>query len=78
LIKTDTLVLTDVQMPGELDGVDLAAHARMKKPGLPIVFVTGRREREIQRPLGTRNFSSVRAAARCVAVKSTKSGAPGE
>ena len=36
------LILTDINMPGQLDGIDLAAHARSKRPGLPIVFVTGR------------------------------------
>ena len=29
-------------MPGRLDGIDLAAHARERKPGIPILFVTGR------------------------------------
>ena len=44
LIDADgySLILTDVQMPGRLDGIDLAAHARERKPGIPILFVTGR------------------------------------
>jgi len=36
------LLLTDVHMPGRLDGIDVAAHARMRNPDLPIVVVTGR------------------------------------
>jgi DNA-binding response OmpR family regulator len=35
------LLVTDITMPGRLDGVDLAARARGKHPGMPIVFVTG-------------------------------------
>ena len=37
-----SLILTDINMPGRLDGIDLAAHARSKEPGLPIVFFSGR------------------------------------
>ncbi len=38
------LILTDINMPGHLDGIDLAAHARSKQSGIPILFVTGRPE----------------------------------
>ena len=38
------LIVTDVQMPGKLDGIDVAAYARAAKPGIPIIFVTGRPE----------------------------------
>jgi len=43
LIDADgyTLILTDINMPGHLDGIDLATHAHKKKPGIPIVFMTG-------------------------------------
>ena len=37
------LLLTDVQMPGVLDGLDVAARARVRQPDLPIVVATGRR-----------------------------------
>lgn len=37
------LLLTDVQMPGLLDGMGVAARARARQPGLPIVVATGRR-----------------------------------
>ncbi|MBV9783337.1 MAG: response regulator [Acidisphaera sp.] len=36
------LLLTDVQMPGRLDGIDLARRTRRSHPDLPIVFMTGR------------------------------------
>lgn len=36
------LLLTDVHMPGRLSGVDLARRARSLRPGMPVVFVTGR------------------------------------
>ena len=40
------LLLTDVQMPGLLDGLGVAARARARQPGLPVVVATGRREAE--------------------------------
>ena len=36
------LLLTDVQMPGVLDGLGVAARARARQPDLPIVVATGR------------------------------------
>ena len=44
LIDADgySLILTDVQLPGHLDGIDMAAHAQERKPGIPVLFVTGR------------------------------------
>ncbi len=47
LIEADPtirLMLTDMQLPGTLDGASLAAHARRHNPELPIIFVTGRPE----------------------------------
>lgn len=41
-----TVLLTDISMPGQIDGVGLAEHAREIHPGLPIVFVSGRDETE--------------------------------
>lgn len=38
------ILLTDITMPGEIDGIDLAEHARETHPGLPVVFVSGRPE----------------------------------
>ncbi|MBV9735474.1 MAG: response regulator [Acidisphaera sp.] len=36
------LLLTDLQMPGRLNGVGLAMRARCRHPDLPIVIMTGR------------------------------------
>jgi CheY-like chemotaxis protein len=36
------LLLTDVQLPGGLDGLNLARSARAARPDLPVIFVTGR------------------------------------
>jgi signal transduction histidine kinase/ActR/RegA family two-component response regulator len=35
------LVVTDVVMPGSLNGADVAEHLRVRRPGLPVLFVTG-------------------------------------
>ena len=40
------ILLTDVNMPGQIDGIGLAEHAREIHPGLPLVFVSGRPETE--------------------------------
>ncbi len=36
------LLLTDIQLPGRLDGVRLARRAREQAPGLPVIYMTGR------------------------------------
>ena len=38
------LLLTDIQMPGSLNGRTLALKARESLPNLPIIFMTGRLE----------------------------------
>jgi DNA-binding response OmpR family regulator len=38
------LLVTDVNMPGELDGAQLAERAHNKDPELPVVFITARPE----------------------------------
>lgn len=38
------LLLTDIAMPGRIDGVALAEHAREQHPGLPVLFFSGRPE----------------------------------
>lgn len=35
------VLLTDVQMPGALDGIDVAVRARELDPGVPVVIVSG-------------------------------------
>lgn len=34
-------LITDIEMPGDLNGLDLARHAARLRPGLPIVVVSG-------------------------------------
>ena len=36
------MLLTDIQLPGTLDGRRLAEQARQHVPGLPVLFMTGR------------------------------------
>jgi CheY-like chemotaxis protein len=36
------LVVTDIHMPGRMDGIGLARHMHTNHPKVPIVFVTGR------------------------------------
>jgi DNA-binding response OmpR family regulator len=36
------LLVTDINLPGRLDGIALATVARERRPRLPILFVSGR------------------------------------
>ncbi len=36
------LLLTDIQMPGSIDGNAVALAAKKRHPGLPVIYVTGR------------------------------------
>ncbi len=36
------VLLTDIQLPGTLDGRALVQHARQTRPDLPVIFMTGR------------------------------------
>ncbi|WP_136440509.1 PAS domain S-box protein [Pacificoceanicola onchidii] len=40
-IKTVDLVITDIVMPGKLQGTDLAAELHRRRPDLPIIFLSG-------------------------------------
>jgi DNA-binding response OmpR family regulator len=35
------LVVTDIDLPGGLDGIALAAVARQRYPGIPVIFISG-------------------------------------
>ena len=39
------ILLTDVQLPGALDGYALVKQARLAMPNLPVIFMTGRPDR---------------------------------
>jgi CheY-like chemotaxis protein len=36
------VLLTDIQMPGSADGIDVARNFHERHPGCPVVFMTGR------------------------------------
>jgi CheY-like chemotaxis protein len=36
------VLLTDIQLPGQLDGKALVRHVRETQPDLPVIFMTGR------------------------------------
>ena len=38
------LVVTDIQMPGLLDGIAVGQHARLRDALVPVIYVTGRPE----------------------------------
>jgi DNA-binding response OmpR family regulator len=49
------LLLTDINLPGRLDGIELAKRARAGRPGMPVIFITGKpdgaiRARKIDKP----------------------------
>ena len=43
-----TLLLTDIRLPGAHDGWAVAAAARANRPDLPVIYITGYSEREVQ------------------------------
>ena len=42
------LILTDMQLPGKLDGRALVDAARQTRPGIPAVFTSGRPDTSVQ------------------------------
>ena len=41
-------LITDVRMP-EMDGLDLQRCVRLERPHLPVIFITGHRDDEVER-----------------------------
>lgn len=41
LATEPTLLVTDVHMPGKVDGIALAQEVEARWPGLPVIFITG-------------------------------------
>jgi DNA-binding response OmpR family regulator len=39
---TFRLIVTDINLPGQLDGISLAQSIRQKLPSMPILFISGR------------------------------------
>lgn len=59
LIEKDgfCLIVTDINLPGQLDGISLAQEARQTRPTIPILFISGRiprlhEARVVQEPVG--------------------------
>jgi DNA-binding LytR/AlgR family response regulator len=40
--KAFSLLITDIHMPGDRDGIEVARLMRLHHPGLPIIYTTGR------------------------------------
>lgn len=38
------LMLTDIQLPGDTDGLELVDAARTRHPALPVIYMSGRRD----------------------------------
>ena len=82
------LVLTDLQLPGGMDGWSLAARLRQDRPELPVIFVTGRpdanvaalrpQDRVIGKPYQLRDVCAAAremcAAARGMAIRASAQG----
>jgi CheY-like chemotaxis protein len=64
------LLFTDIRMPGELSGWDVAEQARKERPDLPVIYATGFSEDPLRVVEGARFFkkpyrpSSILEAAR--------------
>jgi DNA-binding response OmpR family regulator len=41
-VKDLRLVVTDINLPGEHDGISLVQIARKTHPGIPVIFISGR------------------------------------
>jgi len=39
------LLFTDIQLPGDIDGLDVARMVRTRHPSMPIIFTTGQPDR---------------------------------
>lgn len=53
------LIVTDIRMPGDIDGIDLAFSIRNAYPALPILIISGYADEENVRRLG-RGFELIR------------------
>jgi DNA-binding response OmpR family regulator len=66
------LLLTDVQLPGDLDGIALARSLRERAPDLPVIFMTGRPDSTWEVDASKRNLTIAKPyliADICAAVK---------
>ncbi len=54
--ETIDLLLTDIRLPGTIDGWDIAERARTRLPALPVIYVTGYSDVEPRRVEGSLLF----------------------
>jgi CheY-like chemotaxis protein len=50
------LVFSDINMPGEMDGVGLARWLSINRPLMPIILTSGEAHPELTRPVANRRF----------------------
>ena len=50
------VLLTDIQLPGQLDGRALVQHVRQTQPDLPVIFMTGRPDAAVAHGAGAREI----------------------
>ena len=80
LVQSDasiSLLLTDIQMPGGLDGHAVARRARELRPDLPVIFMTGAPDNADGQVPGTRNMYLAKPYSpsdMCTAVKQMLTG----
>ncbi|WMT79668.1 response regulator [Bradyrhizobium sp. Ash2021] len=71
------LLLTDIQMPGSMDGLDLARTVHDRWPAIKIILVSGRVElSERERPINSRFFQKPFAIGRNM-LRRTEIASPG-
>ena len=52
-----SLLITDVHMPGDVDGTEVARHLRARRPDIPVIYTTGRPDAlDELGPLGRRDI----------------------
>ena len=52
-----SLLITDINMPGQRDGLEVARLMRLRCPSIPIIFITGRPDiSNFAGPLGANEF----------------------
>ncbi len=50
VLETDSdfaLLFTDIRMPGQVDGIELARRAKASRPGLRVIYATGYDDRDL-------------------------------
>ena len=70
------VLLTDIRMPGKVNGWDLAEHCREGRPGLPVIYTTGFSDVPSRHVEGSRYFAKpykLEAVARAIVELTSRS-----